>query len=77
VNLTGDSSSLTSKSPSTPVSSHTITTTARCITPIPLQSTPDGSITNRHINLHEEVDSSPQTNIKMERIYDEPINTYI
>jgi hypothetical protein len=71
---------LTSKSPSTPVSSHTITTTVRPITPIPLQTTPDVGLTSsnrNNTNLHDETDSSPQVNIKMERIYDEPINTYV
>jgi hypothetical protein len=69
---------LTSKSPSISVSSHTITTTARSITPNPLQTTPDivitPSISNRHITLHDEVDSSPQINIKIERMYDESVD---
>ncbi|CAF2517114.1 unnamed protein product [Rotaria sp. Silwood2] len=77
MNSTGDSSSLISKSPSTPVSSHTITTTttARSITPIPLQAISDVATNRNTNNLHDESDSSPQMNIKIERIYDESVNT--
>ncbi len=49
---------------STPISSH------------PLQTTPELNITNRNNNSHDEVDISPQMNIKIERIYDESMNTY-
>ncbi|CAF0775560.1 unnamed protein product [Rotaria sordida] len=75
MNTTGDLTTLISKSPSTPVSSHTITTTARSITPIPLQTISDVT-TNRHAhNLLDESDSSSQLNIKIERIFDESVNT--
>lgn len=60
-----------SKSPSTPVSSHTISTTARSNTPTICSTHSD--VTN---HLHNEIESSSQTNIKIERIYDESISAY-
>lgn len=59
-NVNEDSPLTTSKSPSTAVSS---------------QTTSDPGLTNRNPRSQDEVDVSPQTNIKVERIYDEPVNT--
>lgn len=70
-----------SKSPSTPVSSQMITTTARSMTPNPTQTTPDAqriqSNSIRSTNYKEDLDSSPQINMKIEQNYDESINTLV
>ncbi|CAF1019223.1 unnamed protein product [Adineta steineri] len=61
VNSVGNSPSVVSKSPSTPVSSNAVTTRTRPITPIPLQTTPND-------NHHDDELPSKYS-------FDEPMNT--
>ncbi|UJR16052.1 hypothetical protein I4U23_002965 [Adineta vaga] len=78
INSIEDSSLLPSKSSSTPVSSHTITTTARSVTPNSFQTITDATstplISNRSTHLHDTIDSSPQIIPKNEKIYEESLN---
>lgn len=61
VNSIGNSPSITSKSPATPISSNTVTAMTRSITPIPLQTTPGD-------NYHDE-------DLPSKCSYEEPVNT--
>jgi hypothetical protein len=75
--VTGDLSSLISKSPITLVSTHTATTKAHSVASIPLQVISDGGVKPSTTNLHDENDSSLQMTVRSEPIYEQSVNKYV